>query len=384
MVDLPGMTDSTTIVVLVVLVIVAILVTWRLAKPRAGNIESITLLQNQLNQLSESQANKLDKLIQDLNDRLRDQDRTINSQLSKSNQAIQQQFAISQRSLLEYTEKLKNVTQEITKVSETGKNIQQFATQLQSLENVLRNPKQRGILGEYYLETVLKNVLPPDAYKIQYRFSNGEIVDALIITKDGNIPIDAKFSLENYNRLSTASTPEERAKLEKAFKTDLMQRIDETSKYIRPAEGTLDFAFMFIPADGLYYDLLVQKVGVIDLNQEGLIEYAFKRRVMLVSPTTFFAYIQTVLQGLRALKIEESTKEIQKQVEKLQKHLNAYADVFQKVGKNLNTTVTAYNNASKELQKVDKDILKITSNQQETFSSQLELVDEHAGTTEND
>jgi DNA recombination protein RmuC len=311
------------------------------------------LLQSQLNQLTAIQNEKLDRTIRELNERLRDQTSIINDQLGKSHTNLQQQFALSQKVVRE-------VTEQLTKLDDTNKQVIGFAEQMQSLENILKNPKQRGVLGEYYLETVLKNVLPPDAYKLQSKFKNGEIVDALVITRDGNIPVDAKFSLENYNRLSTAETKDMREKLEKLFKQDLMNRIDETAKYIRPEEGTLDFAFMFIPADGLYYDLLVQRVGSMDINREGLIEYAFKKRVMIVSPTTFFAYLQTVLQGLRSLKIEESTKIIQDQVGKLQKHLRAYEKFHSDIGNRLGSTVKAYNDASNEFRKIDKDMMKIS------------------------
>lgn len=372
--------ENNLLIVLVIILILVIsfglfVIYQKLSRPQKNEMdtEALQLLQSQLNQLNNFQSEKLDRLTRDINDRLRDQDRTLNEQLQKSNTSIQQQFAISQKSLIEYTNKIKGITEEITKVGETGKNIQGFAEQLQSLENILRNPKQRGVLGEYYLETVLKNVLPPEAFRLQYKFKNAEIVDSIVITRDGFIPIDAKFSLENYNRMATAETKDEREKLEKVFKQDLMHRIDETSKYIRPEEGTLDFAFMFIPADGVYYDLLVQKVGVVDVNQAGLLEYAFKKRVMIVSPTTFFAYLQTVLQGLRALRIEESTKEIQVQVGKLQRHLNAYVEFHSKVGKSLNTTVNQYNAASKELLKVDKDVLKISGGT--GFSDGIEAAD---------
>lgn len=356
--------DNNIIAILIVILIVVIAVGLWVIYQRVGKQpdedKGMQFLQQQLHQLTQMQNDKLDRLNKELNERLRDQDKTLYDQLQRSNASIQKQFELSQKGLTEYTEKLKQVTQEITKVGETGKNIQGFASQLQSLENILRNPKQRGVLGEYFLETVLKNVLPPEAYRIQYRFKNGEIVDALIITKDGYIPIDAKFSLENYNRLVAAESKSDREALEKQFKLDLTKRIDETSKYIRPEEGTLDFAFMFIPADGLYYDLLVQKVGALDINSEDLIKYAFKKKVLIVSPTTFFAYLQTVMQGLRALKIEESTKQIQKHVDKLQKHLMAYTEHYGRVGKLLSSTVTAYNTANKELQKVDKDILNIS------------------------
>lgn len=324
--------------------------------------QAITMLQNQLAQLAAQLNEKQDRTLKEVNDRLRETNTTLTDQLIKNQASSQLQFSSSQKIIQQVTEKL-------TKLDETNKQVVGFADQLQSLEKILRNPKQRGVLGEYYLETVLKNVLPPDAFKLQYRFPNNEIVDALIVTKDGLIPVDAKFSLENYNRMTEAETPEERDRVEKLFKQDLKNRIDETSKYIRPQDGTLDFAFMFIPADGLYYDLLVQKVGGLDVNSVGLIEYAFRKKVMLVSPTTFFAYLQTVLQGLRALKIEESAMSIRKHVEELQRHLNSYQEHFGRVGKYLGTTVSAYNTANKELGKIDKDMFRITGGERLTIET---------------
>jgi len=225
----------------------------------------------------------------------------------------------------------------------------------------LKNPKHRGVLGEYFLENVLKNVLPPKNYQMQYEFKNGDIVDAVVFVKDKIIPIDSKFSLENYNRILNEKDKDRKEELEKQFRADLKNRIDETAKYIKPGENTMDFAFMFIPAEGIYYDLLVNQVGAIKVNTRDLIEYAFKERhVIIVSPTSFFAYLQTVLQGLRALQIEESAKEIRKYVEMLQKHLLSYEEYLKKLGSNLGTTVNTYNKASKEFGKIDKDVVKIT------------------------
>jgi len=235
------------------------------------------------------------------------------------------------------------------------------ADQLQGLEDVLKNPKHRGVLGEYYLENVLKNVLPPKNYQMQYEFKNGEIVDAVVFVKEKIIPIDSKFSLENYNRILQEKDAGRKEELEKQFKADLKIRIDETAKYIRPSENTMDFAFMFIPAEGIYYDLLINQVGAVKVNTRDLIEYAFKdKHVIIVSPTSFFAYLQTVMQGLRALQIEESAKEIRKYVEMLQKHLLSYEEYLKKMGNNLGTTVNMYNRAYKEFGKIDKDVLKIT------------------------
>ena len=308
---------------------------WRRSKNAFNNNEqsnSFLLLQNQINEISHL-----------LDERMKDTSRVIESQFGKSASII------------------RDVTERLTKLDETNKQVVSFADQLKNFENILKNPKQRGILGEYMLETVLKNILPPAAYEIQYKFADGEIVDAVVFTKEGIIPVDSKFSLENYNKIVEEKDETKKEEYEKIFKMDLKRRIDETSKYIRPKEGTTDFAFMFIPAEGIYYDLLVNQVGAIKVNTRDLIEYAFReRKVIIVSPTTFYAYLQTILQGLRALKIEESTKEIRKRVEDLGKHLSAYEEYFRKIGVNLSATVGSYNFAYKELGKIDKDVLKIS------------------------
>lgn len=258
---------------------------------------------------------------------------------------------------------IKDVTEKLTKLEDTNKQVIGITEQLQGLEHILKNPKQRGILGEYYLETLLKNLFSPNQYQMQYKFKDGDLVDAVIFVKDKKIiPIDSKFSLENYNKIIKAKSELEKKSLEKQFKMDLKNRIDETAKYIKPNEGTMDFAFMFIPSEGIYYDLLINQIGTVKVNTRDLIEYAFReKRVIIVSPTSFAAYLQTVLQGLRSLEIEESVKDIVKNIENLNKHLLAYDEYFGKVGSNLSTTVNSYNTAYKELKKVDKDIAKISS-----------------------
>ena len=301
-----------------------------------------------------------------MQEQLKEIRQTLDSKMGDSAKIMQQQFSQSAKII-------KDVTERLTKLDETNKQVMGVADQLQGLEDVLKNPKHRGVLGEYYLENVLKNVLPPSNYKMQYEFKNGDIVDAAVFVKDKIIPIDSKFSLENYNRIVQEKDPTEREYLEKQFKSDLKTRIDETSKYIRPNENTMDFAFMFIPAEGIYYDLLINQVGAIKVNTRDLIEYAFKEKhVIIVSPTSFFAYLQTVMQGLRALQIEESAKEIRKYVEMLQKHLMSYEEYLQKLGSNLGTTVNMYNRAYKEFGKIDKDVFKITGKAGEIEPMQIE------------
>ncbi|MDE2001019.1 MAG: DNA recombination protein RmuC [Patescibacteria group bacterium] len=289
-----------------------------------------------------------------LQQQLQDLRRTLDTQLGASTRSMQSQFSESAKII-------RDVTERLTKLDETNRQVVSFADQLQNLQDILKNPKQRGILGEYYLEEILKNVLPPGRYQMQYPFKNGDIVDAVIFVQDKVIPIDSKFSLENYNRLLEAHEESEQADLEKAFKQDLKNRIDETAKYVKPEEGTMDFAFMFIPAEAIYYDLLVNKIGAAKTNTRDLIQYAFKdKHVIIVSPTSFLAYLQTVLQGLKALQIEESAKEIRKRVEMLGKHLGSYEDYMKKLGTHLGTSINMYNSAYKELGKIDKDVLKIT------------------------
>ncbi len=293
----------------------------------------------------------LDLVLQQINEL----SRTVDAKLGESAKNLSE----SMRSQLsESTRIVKEVTEGLTKLDETNKQVVSFADQLKNLQDILKNPKQRGILGEYYLETVLQNVMPPGSFQMQYAFGNGEIVDAVVFIKDRIVPVDAKFSLENYNRILSASNAEEKGRFEKLFKADLKNRIDETSKYVRPAENTMEFAFMFIPSEGIYYDILIGEVGVV--NARDLIDYAFAKKVIIVSPTSFLAYLQTVLQGLRSLQIEDQAKDIQKRVGELGRHLGTYNEYMLKLGNALGTTVNHYNSAHKELGKIDKDVVRIS------------------------
>lgn len=291
---------------------------------------SLLFLQNQINELN----------------------RTIDAKLTESSKLAQSQFG-------ESTKIIREITQELTRVNEGQKQVMNVTEQLKNLQDILKNPKQRGVLGEYYLETVLSNVLPPGSYQVQYPFKDGTIVDAVVFYQEKIIPIDSKFSLENYNRLLHTSDETERKRYEEALRQDLKNRIDETSKYIKPSEDTMEFAFMFIPSEALYYDLLINKVGSVTARD--LVSYASsEKKVIIVSPTSFLAYLQTVLQGMRQANIQKSTEQILKNVGDLGRHLVTYDDYFQKLGKHLGTSVSMYNQASKEFKKIDKDVMKIS------------------------
>jgi len=292
-----------------------------------------------------------------LNDRIAELSRVMDDRLEKTSRSMQESMKTQ---MSESFKLIKDVTEGLTKLDETNRQVVSFADQLQHLQDILKNPKQRGILGEYYLETVLKNVMPPGSFQMQYQFRNGEIVDAVVFMRERIIPIDSKFSLDNYNKAVEAREGSEREAFEKAFKQDLKIRIDETSKYVRPEENTMEFAFMFIPSEGVYYDLLVNQVGAMKTSTRDLIEYAFSKKVIIVSPTSFLAYLQTVLQGLKGLEIEEQAKEIQKRVGELGKHLGSYDEYMKKLGNALQISVNHYSAAYKEFGKVDKDVFRIS------------------------
>lgn len=307
-----------------------------------------------------SSSNKIEEdqtflILQDQIEKLRN---TVEHRLERSQSELHQ---VLRHQDSEAKKLITDITRELTEVKEGNKQVFSMTEQLQNLEKVLTHQKQRGNLGEASLELILSNMLSPGQYEMQYRFKSGEVVDAVIHTKEGIIPVDAKYSLDNYQRLMNAVDEEDTIHYQNEFKKDIQKRIDETAKYIKPEEGTLPFAFMFIPAEGIYYDLLVNQVSKGAVNTQNLIEYAYnKRKVIIVSPTTFYAYLQSVLFGFKAFQIEESAKHIQKKVEDLRKHLGMYEDYMRKLGVTLGTSVNHYNTAYKELKKIDKDVLRIT------------------------
>ncbi len=365
---------ETMIIILLILLILTIgLLVYvffirKVEKPETN--DGILLMQQQIQELSRAMREQMSESNKLAQEGSRVQFRESKELMQGINKEVNEQIRAIQESI---SEKLLGVQRHVSEVSESSKQVFTIAEQLQNLEKVLKHQKQRGNLGEASLQLALENILPAGAYKLQYQFSGGETVDAVIMTKDGMIPVDAKFSLDNYRRLVDETDDKRREELEKEFKNDLKKRIDETAKYIRPKDGTLPFAFMYIPAEAIYYDLLINEVGSVKVNTRSLIDYAYRdKNVIIVSPTTFAAYLQSVLYGFRAFKVEESAKEIQKNVEKLARHLNAYNQYFEKVGNSLGTTVNHFNMASKELSKVDKDVVKISGESIDHESIEIE------------
>ncbi len=316
------------------------------------------LMNQRLNELKNTSAVELLKSdVTELSRGINNLQQTVGDKIERNSLAMQSSM---QKQLSESAKIVSDVSQKLAKLDETNRRVVGVADELKTLQNVLQNPKQRGVFGEYYLESVLDNILPSKNYQMQYKFKDGEVADAVIFLDKGQmLSVDSKFSLENYNRMVGEDKKTEREKLLAKVRTDLKNRIDETSKYIRPSENTMDFAFMFIPSESLYYDLLIGDVGT-GSSARDLIEYAFRdKKVVIVSPTSFMAYLQTVLQGLRSLQIEEQAKDIQVRVGQLGQHISKFDEYMQKLGRSLGQTVGHYNEAHKELNKVDKDVIKI-------------------------
>ncbi|MGE3278238.1 MAG: DNA recombination protein RmuC [Candidatus Altimarinota bacterium] len=347
-----------------------------LQKPK-GEEETTKILLQQLNDLKNTFQDKMTSQERAIAEKFSLQDKSLHAQTRSLSESQQKLFS-------ESSKLIESVTKKLSELDSTNKQVVGFAEQMQSLENILKNPKHRGVLGEYFLESMLSSLLGPTQYQMQYKFSNGEIVDAAIFMKEQIIPIDSKFSLEKYNQIMQETDADKRDKLEKEFRGDVKKRIDETSKYVRPEENTMEFAFMYIPAEGVYHSLLINSVGV-SVNTQNLIEYAFAKKVIIVSPSSFVAYLQTVLQGLNQMKMEQGFKDIQKNVIQLGKHILAFDEKMQKMGGHLATTVSMYNQSYKEFKKIDKDVLKISDGATGGSIEVMELEKPHveAGNTNN-
>jgi DNA recombination protein RmuC len=311
-------------------------------------------LRNEIQEIRKEVGENAEKGRQEIEKKLTDINKGIYNYQENSKEDMQKQFASSNKVI-------KEVTSELEKIKGTNEQVLGFAGQMKTLEKILSNQKQRGILGEIQLENLLSNVLPPELFSMQYSFNNREIVDAIVKVGNYIIPIDAKFSLDNYNKMIESEDKIEIDNLEKIFKDDIKKRIDETSKYIRPTEKTTDYAYMFIPADGLYQDLLNSRVGTLKINSKDLVSYAYSKKVMIVSPMSLFPMLQITVKALHNMKVERSIEDIQKNIEKLSNHMNSYKDSHDSLGKTIRTVVNHFNKSSKEFNKIDKDITKISS-----------------------
>lgn len=334
-------------ILVIILIFTLIFVVFYFSTKKTDNGDT-KVLENSLSHLSEMMRNMENKVLGGE----REMKRSVENQFENANKLIRE------------------ITKEITEVKEGNKQVLGMTEQLSNLEKVLTNQKQRGNWGESSLELILSNFLQ-DNFQMQYAFKGGDIVDAVIFIKDKFLPIDSKFSLDNYQRAIDSQNEEDQKYYADEFKKDLKLRITETSKYIRENENTLPIAFMFIPSEAIYYDLLAGEQGRIKVNTQNLIEYAQKQKVFIVSPTSILAYLHLVLSGIKAFKVEEGAKQIQKKVEDLGRHINSYEEYYRKLGASLSTTVNHYSKGYDELKKIDKDVYRITDGE---YGGEMEVL----------
>jgi len=275
----------------------------------------------------------------------------VNDRLAQMNQSIQEANKVISQNLGSTASVFGNVKEQLGRLEATNQQIIAISKDITSLQELLRAPKFRGAMGETLLENLLSQVLPKDHYETQYRFKSADAVDAVIRLGERLVPVDAKFSLENFQKMLDVQDTEVKNDFRKKFIQDVKNRINEiASKYILPAENTYDFALMYIPAENVYYEVIIK---------EDIFSYSMSKKVIPVSPNTFYAYLQVICLGLKGLKVEENAKVILKNLSGLTIDINKFKEDFDVLGNHLTNASTKYNDSQKRLDKFSDKLTNI-------------------------
>jgi len=301
-----------------------------------------------LSGLSEKMLSQLNEVTNQVNLRLREnlemmqrQGQDLNSRLDNTQRVVQ------------------SVTNKLTGLEESSKKIFEVGKDISSLHDILKAPKLRGGLGEYFLADILEQILPRENYSLQYSFRDGETVDAIVRLRDMMIPVDSKFPLENFKQIIASKTHEEKISTKKQFMRDVKKHVDSIAeKYIRPAEGTSDFALMYVPAENVYYEIILK-----EKESSNITSYALSKKVVPVSPNSFYAYLQAILIGLKGLQIEKGAKEILVNLSRLKNDFGKFAEDFDLLGKHLNHASSTYESGQKRLEKFNDNLIAIESSE---------------------
>lgn len=355
-------------IILILLALAVLILLWLVAQSQKKSVDpAATLLQQEVQclrgQLSEAMAKNQDTVNQQLGlitNQVNTQLGQVTQQLQKSTGDLNARLDNAARVVSEVSKSLGGLNEATKKVFDVGKDIA-------SLQEILRSPKLRGGLGELFLGDLLAQIFPPSYFMLQHRFKSGEAVDAVIKLGSNLVPVDAKFPLENFRRVVETSEEEQKAAKRK-FIADVRKHVDSIAcKYILPDEGTFDFALMYIPAENVYYELIIRDDAVD--TDKALLNYAFTKRVIPVSPNSFYAYLQTILLGLKGLHIEEQAQEILKNLARLSGDFDRFRADFDLVGKHLTNVKTKYDEA-------DKRLLKFGDRLQSLSGAEAALVEE--------
>jgi DNA recombination protein RmuC len=324
---------------------------------------SLLLLQQQIEQLRAQFGQALDGNAQSIQQQLGQLLGHVNERLRENAEVLH----LTQRSLGERLDTAARVVGSVERslggLEEANRKIFEVGKDIASLQEILRAPKLRGGLGEYFLEELLAQILPPQHFSTQHGFRSGEKVDAVIKLGGALVPVDAKFPLENFKRILEAANDEERNRARKQFAADVRKHIDSIAgKYILPDEGTYDFALMYIPAENVYYETIIKDDG---LDERNLTQYAMAKRVVPVSPNSLYAYLQAIVLGLRGMKIEDRAQEIIRYLSRLQGDFAKFREEFALLGKHLTHAQSGYQNAERRLEQFSQKLLTADAEQQE-------------------
>ena len=308
------------------------------------------LMQQQMEQLRGQMGDGLNKNISLLNEQLRTINEQVNQQLQLVNQQLQNSSGQIGQRLDSAREVISKVSERLGELSKTSEQIHEVGKNISTLQEILRTPKLRGGLGEQFLGELLSQILPPEFFTLQYTFSSGERVDAVVKLGERLVPIDSKFPLDNFKRIIECKTEEERKVYQKTFYRDVKKHIDDiASKYILPQEGTYDFALLYIPAENVYYETITKDEAFGE--DKGIFNYALRKKVVPVSPNSFYAYLQVIVFGLRGLKIEKDAQRILDSLAGLDKELEGFQGDFQLTGKHITNAMSKFEDARRRLDK---------------------------------
>lgn len=308
------------------------------------------LMQQQMEQLRGQMGDGLNRNISLLTEQLRAINEQVNHQLHLVNQQLQNSSGQIGQRLDSAREVISKVSERLGELSKTSEQIHEVGKNIATLQEILRPPKLRGGLGEQFLGELLSQILPPEFFTLQYTFSSGERVDAVVRIGEKLVPIDSKFPLDNFKRIVECRTDEERKTYQKTFSRDVKKHIDDiANKYILPQEGTYDFALLYIPAENVYYETITKDESFGE--EKGVLNYALTKRVIPVSPNSFYAYLQVIILGLKGLQIEKDALKIQALLSGLKKDIGGFQEDFQLVGKHLINAMNKFEEARRRLDK---------------------------------
>lgn len=337
--------------ILILLAAVVLILLWLAVQSQKKTADpTLPLLQQEIQSLRGQLTESMFKSQETMNQQLVQVTLQVNNQLNQVTQQLQKSTGDLNSRLDNAARVVQEVSKGLGSLSEATKKVFDVGKDIASLQEILRSPKLRGGLGELFLGDLLAQIFPPAHFTLQHRFKSGEAVDAVIRIGQSLVPVDAKFPLENFKRVAETAAEDERRTAKRKFIADVKKHIDAISgKYILPDEGTFDFALMYIPAENVYYELIIRD-EVLD-SEKGLLNHAFAKRVIPVSPNSFYAYLQTILLGLKGLHIEEQAQVILKNLARLSGDFRKFQEEFEMVGKHLTNTKSRYDDADKRLAK---------------------------------